>query len=27
VLVDAGEYRGSPGHGSFLPRGACQYLS
>jgi dihydropyrimidinase len=27
VLVDAGEYRGAPGHGSFLPRGACQYLA
>jgi dihydropyrimidinase len=27
VLVQAGEYRGGPGHGSFLPRGECQYLS
>ena len=27
VLVEAGEYRGAPGHGSFLARGACQYLS
>jgi len=27
VLVDAGEYRGAPGHGRFLPRGACQYLT
>jgi dihydropyrimidinase len=27
VLVEAGEYRGAPGHGSFLRRGACQYLT
>jgi dihydropyrimidinase len=27
MLVAAGEYLGSPGHGSFLPRGACQYLA
>jgi dihydropyrimidinase len=27
VVVGAGEYRGSPGHGSFLKRGACQYLN
>jgi dihydropyrimidinase len=27
VLVEAGEYRGSPGHGRFLPRGVCQYLT
>jgi dihydropyrimidinase len=27
VLVEAGEYRGAPGHGSFLTRGACQYLA
>jgi dihydropyrimidinase len=27
VLVESGEYRGAPGHGSFLPRGACQYLT
>jgi len=27
TLVAAGEYLGAPGHGSFLPRGACQYLA
>jgi dihydropyrimidinase len=27
IVVGAGEYRGTPGHGSFLQRGACQYLS
>jgi dihydropyrimidinase len=27
VVVGAGEYRGTPGHGSFLQRGACQYLN
>jgi dihydropyrimidinase len=27
VLVESGEYRGAPGHGSFLRRGACQYLT
>jgi len=27
VVVGAGEYRGTPGHGSFLERGACQYLN
>jgi dihydropyrimidinase len=27
VVVGTGEYRGTPGHGSFLQRGACQYLN
>jgi dihydropyrimidinase len=27
VVVGAGEYRGTPGHGSFVHRGACQYLN
>jgi len=27
VLVEAGEYRGKLSHGSFLARGACQYLT
>jgi dihydropyrimidinase len=26
VVVADGEFRGSPGHGSFLPRDLCQYL-
>jgi dihydropyrimidinase len=26
VVIDEGEYRGSPGHGVFLPRGPNQYL-
>jgi dihydropyrimidinase len=27
VVIDGGEYRGSPGHGRFLERDLCQYLS
>jgi dihydropyrimidinase len=27
VVVDAGEYQGSAGHGRFLERELCQYLS
>jgi dihydropyrimidinase len=27
VVVGTGEYRGTPGHGSFLQRGPCQYLN
>jgi dihydropyrimidinase len=27
VVVEAGGYRGAPGHGSFLSRDLCQYLS
>ncbi|MFB7944740.1 dihydropyrimidinase [Kitasatospora phosalacinea] len=26
VLLDRGDYLGRPGHGTFLPRSACQYL-
>jgi hypothetical protein len=26
-VIDAGEYRGEPGHGRFLRRDLCQYLS
>jgi dihydropyrimidinase len=27
VVIDAGEYRGEPGHGRFLKRELCQYLN
>jgi dihydropyrimidinase len=27
VVIDAGEFRGASGHGSFVPRGLCQYLT
>ncbi|WP_191892543.1 amidohydrolase family protein, partial [Streptomyces griseoaurantiacus] len=27
VVVDRGEYHGSPGHGRFLDRALCQYLN
>ena len=27
VVIDAGEYRGAPGHGRFLKRELCQYLN
>jgi len=27
VVIDAGTYRGTRGHGSFLARGVCQYLT
>ena len=27
VVIDAGEYRGQPGHGRFLKRELCQYLN
>ena len=27
VVIDAGEYRGEPGHGRFLKRDLCQYLN
>jgi dihydropyrimidinase len=27
VIIDGGEYRGSPGHGRFVERDLCQYLS
>jgi dihydropyrimidinase len=26
VIIAGGEYLGSPGHGTFLPRDTCQYL-
>jgi dihydropyrimidinase len=26
-VIDSGEYRGEPGHGRFLQRELCQYLS
>jgi dihydropyrimidinase len=27
IILDDGEYRGQPGHGRFLERELCQYLS
>jgi dihydropyrimidinase len=27
IVIDAGEYRGSPGHGGFVARDVCQYLT
>jgi dihydropyrimidinase len=27
IIIDGGEYRGSPGHGRFVERNLCQYLS
>jgi dihydropyrimidinase len=27
VVIEGGEYRGTPGHGQFLDRQLCQYLT